>query len=178
MDKPYLTSVHGRKLGIAQEGHLVLTKTGQPGDPQEVFGASVVVTVTSAQLLALNATPQTVLAAQGAGIAIIPRKWAIRHGTGTAYGGIAGGEDLVLKYTDASGAQAAGAIETTGFLDQTTAQIRVAGMAGAALGTPADITPVANAALVIHLLSGEITTGDYPILVKMWYDLIATDFTA
>lgn len=178
MDKPYLTSIHGRKLGIHSDGHLVLTKLGQSGDPQEVFGASTVVTVTAAQVLALNATPITIVPAQGAGIAIIPRKWAVRHATGTAYAGIAAGEDLTLKYTNGSGAQCAGAIETTGFLDQTTAQVRYAGMIAAAAGTPADVTPVANAAVVIHLLTGEITTGDFPIIVKVWWDAFDTAFTA
>lgn len=171
-----LTSLHGRRIGLSAKDELIVNKRDNRGS--EIFGASAFKTVTSAQLLALNATPISIIAAPGAGLAIIPRKWAIRHAGGTAYGGIAAGEDLVLKYTDASGGQCAGAIETTGFLDQTTAQIRLAGMAGAALGTPADITPVANAAVVLHLLTGEITTGNFAINVKVWYDLIQTGFTA
>lgn len=170
-----LTTVHGRRAGLTPSGAFVLNK--EDGS-QEVFGHSVTVTVTSALLLALNATPFTVLAAQGAGQAIIPKRVAIRHGTGTAYAGIAAGEDLVLKYTNGSGAQCSSVIETTGFLDQTTAQIRVAGPPGSTSTTAGDITPVANAAVVLHLLSGEITTGDFDLIVKMWYDVIDTAFPA
>lgn len=171
-----LKSIHGRRLGFGINDELILRSRNER--KAEVLGASKTVVVTSAQLLALNATPITLIAAPGAGLAIVPRKWCARKGAGTAYAGIAAGEDLVLKYTNAAGAQAAGAIETTGFLDQATAQIRVAGMAGAALGTPADITPAANAALVLHLLVGEITTGDTDLYVRVWYDLIDTAFTS
>lgn len=144
-------------------------------------GRTVVKKITSAQLLALNATPVTVIPAPGANLMIKIVSWSVRHGTGTAYSGIASGEDLALKYTNGSGAIAATTIETTGFLDQTTAQIRLANAlagSGAAASTPADLTPVANAAIVIQLLSGEITTGDFDLQVFVEYDIIPTDFTA
>src|SRR6185369_2968707 len=81
------------------------------------------VTVTSAQLLALNATPQTAIAAPGANKAIIPVGIIAYKAAGAAYAGIASGEDLSFKYTNSSGAEIA-QMETTGFLDQTTAQTR------------------------------------------------------
>lgn len=133
---------------------------------------SAITTITSAQLLALNATEQTVVAAPGANLAIVPTRVTIRHAGGTAYAGIAGGEDLVLKYTDDSGAQCSQVIETTGFLDQTTAQIRTAG------GILASVAPVANAPVVLHLLAGEITTGNFDLIVKVDYDIILTNYTA
>lgn len=127
--------------------------------------------VTSAQLLALFATPQTIVAAQGAGVAVIPHRVAIHKPAGTAYAGIAAGEDLVLKYTNAAGAECSMQIETTGFLDQTTVQTRVAYVPAAAFA------PVANAAVVLHLLVGEITTGDSPLHVEVLWDVIRTAFT-
>lgn len=133
--------------------------------------------VTSAQLLALFATPQTIVPAQGAGVAVIPHRVAIHKPAGTAYGGIAAGEDLVLKYTNASGAQCSSVIETTGFLDQTTAQTRYAGMPASTGSTAGDVAPVANAAVVLHLLVGEITTGDSPLHVEVLWDVIRTAFT-
>jgi hypothetical protein len=42
---------------------------------------------------------------------------------------------------------------------------------GAASGV-SDITPVANAALVLHMLTGEITTGDSPLHVRVFYRVV------
>lgn len=138
----------------------------------------VTVTVSTAELLALNATPKQIVAAPGAGLAIVPRLVVIRHAAGTAYAGIAAGEDLVLKYTNGSGAQCSSVIETTGFLDAATAQIRYAGMPASVGSTAGDVTPVANAAVVLHLLSGEITTGDFDLIVRCHYDIISTTYTS
>lgn len=176
MSRTIQTSIHGRRLGLAKDGHIILAP--QAGPHIDLIGASKVVTVSSAQLLALNATPQTILAAPGAGLANIVTRVAIYKPAGTAYGGIAAGEDLVLKYTNGSGAQVCSVIEATGFLDQTTAQTRYAFGPGSTGSTAGDVTPVANAAVVLHLLTGEITTGDSPIYVRVWYDIIATAFTA
>lgn len=164
--RPLLTSLHGRIIGLDSHGNLVGSRYGV-----------AVTTITSAQLKALNATPQEVVPALGANLAAVPTRVTIRHSGGTAYAGIASGEDLVLKYTNGSGQQCSSVIETTGFLDQTTAQIRTATHPASTSTTAGDITPVANAAIVLHLLSGEITTGDFDILVMVHYDIISTAFT-
>lgn len=136
---------------------------------------SVRVTITSAQLLALNATPQTVVAAPGSGRAIIFEGAELYHGTGTAYGGIAAGEDLSFKYTNSSG-QELGVCETTGFLDQTTVQTRYCRPQTGAIsaGTVSSYTPVENAVLVCHLLTGEITTGNMDLKVRVFYRIVPT----
>jgi hypothetical protein len=133
------------------------------------------VTITSAQVLALNATPVTVVAAPGAGFAnIFEGAVAITDG-GTAYAGIAAGEDLSFKYTNGSG-QELGVIETTGWLDQTTAQVRYCRPQTGAIsaGTVSSITPVANAVIVAQFLSGEITTGNYPIKLRIFFRTVPT----
>lgn len=170
-----LTSLHGRKIGLDKDGAVVINKTD---GSQTLLGGSRFATITAAQLLALNATAISVIPAQGAGLAIIPLRAIIYKPAGTAYAGVAVGEDLVLKYTNASGAQCSGAIETTGFLDQATAQTRVVGMPGATGATAGDYAPVANAAVVLHLLTGEITTGNSPLYLRIWYDVVPTVFTA
>jgi hypothetical protein len=170
-----LTSIRGRLFGLAPDGRFVFNRSG---GGQDLLGPSPTVTVSSAQLLALNATPKTLVAAPGAGFAIIPKRVLIYKPAGTAYAGVAAGEDLVLKYTDGSGAQCSSVIETTGFLDQATAQTRVAHAPGSMTTVAGDYTPVANAALVLHLLSGEIITGTSPLYVKVWYDVVQTVFTA
>ena len=163
------TSLHGRRFGIGFDEELVLNNPSTGQQDQLSLWASH--TVTSAELLALNATAQAVIAAPGAGLAIVPVFGLVYKPAGTAYSGIAAGEDLVLKYTDASGAICSSTIETTGFLDQTTAQTRSFFHLD---GSPA---LVANAAGALHLLSGEITTGDSPLYLRINYRIVDMVFT-
>jgi len=130
------------------------------------------VTITSAQLLALNATPITLVAAPGVGFALIFQGMVIQKPAGTAYGGIAIGEDLSVKYTGAAGAEQ-GQCETTGFLDSAADQIRFVKPYHAA-SLVSDITPVANAALVLHLLVGEVITGTSPLNCEVQYTIVDT----
>lgn len=123
-------------------------------------GNRYTVTITSAQLLALNATPITVLPAPGAGKAYVVERVEAYKAAGTAYAGIDAAEDIAIKYTNASGAVCA-TIETTGFLDQATAQTRTVA------GVQTAMTPVANAVLVAHMLNGEITTGTSPLKLRI-----------
>lgn len=134
------------------------------------------VTLTSAQLLALNATPISVLAAPGANKAYIILGVVATKIAGTAYAGIDVNEDITLKYTNGSGATLC-TIETTGFLDQTTAQSRhsypsswTTNAASALLA----ITPVANAAVVAYMTTAEITTGDTDLKLRIYYKVIPT----
>lgn len=157
----------GRQLGLGAEGQLIVNRLD---GVQTIFGLVATATVEAAEVLALNATPIEVIPAPPAGVAIAPYRVAIFKTGGTAYAGIAAGEDLVLKYTDASGAQCSPQIETTGFLDQAAAQTRIVH------GLTTAYSPVVDAAVVLHLLSGEITTGDTPLRVRVWYDLIDTQF--
>jgi hypothetical protein len=124
--------------------------------------------LTSAQILALNATPIQVIAAPGANKAIVLLEAeAYLAYNSAAYAGIAAGEDLALRYTDGSGT-ILGTFETTGFLDQTSSQIRR--ILGAAL------TPVANAPLIAHMTAGEIITGNSPLKLRIRYRIIDTVF--
>jgi hypothetical protein len=60
---------------------------------------------------------------------------------------VAAGDDLALKYTNASGAKVTGDLAGVGFADQTSDQLRlVKGVA---------VTPAINAAIVAHILVGE-----------------------
>lgn len=178
-----LTSIHGSRIGLDVNNNLVLqdpvTGLGNiVATPRRATNLRVFKQITSAQLLALNATPITIVAAAGAGMAIVPSRITIYKPAGTAYAGIATGEDLVLKYTNGSGAQCSSVIETTGFLDQTTAQTRTAISPASTGATAGDITPLANAAVVLHLLTGEITTGDSVLNVEVYYTLLQTVFTS
>jgi len=127
------------------------------------------VEISSAELLALNATPQTILKAPGANKAIVPlgAMFFLDYNS-AAYAGIAAGEDLSFKYTNAAGAEVL-QVEATGFLDQASDQLRYAQPSTSLL------TPVANAAIVLHMLVGEITTGNSPLRVRFYYRVVKTN---
>lgn len=167
-------SLHGREFGLGPNNELIVnhTRKAKPANCEAVVDAIANVTITSAQLLALNATPITVIAAPGAGLFTIVRQWMAYKPAGTAYAGIASGEDISLKYTNGSGANLTPFLECTGFLDQTTAQVRYVGGYASIAGFNGTIIPVANAAVVAHMLTGEITTGDTDLLLRIWYDVL------
>ena len=121
-------------------------------------------TLTSAQILALNATPISVISAPGAGFANIIKRVYATKAAGTAYAGIAAGEDIAFKYTNSSGDIAA-QLEMTGFADSASAT--------QSLAVGIDCLPVANAAIVAHMLSGEITTGDSDFKLRIEYETVA-----
>lgn len=124
--------------------------------------------LTSAQILALNATPVAIVAAPGANMALeFERAELFLDYNSAAYAGIAAGEDLEIRYTDGSGTMVSGC-ETTGFLDQTSDQLRYLYPQSAAATGLFELTPTVNAALVIRLASGEVTTGNSPIYVRTW----------
>lgn len=130
------------------------------------------VVVTSAQVLALNATPVTIIPAPGANLALVFEGAVIHKPAGTAYAGVAAGEDLSVKYTDGAGLEVA-QCEATGFLDQATAETRYVRPHTAATAA-SQLTPTANAALVLHLLVGEIITGDSDLHVRYLYRIVPT----
>ncbi len=151
------------KAAAATTARVKLQAINQDAIPDVV--TSTVVTVSTAELLALYTTPKAFVAAPGAGKAIVPVSATLfLDFNSIAYDGIAGGEDLVFRYTDASGNIAA-TVEATGFLDASADAHREAQFATL-------ITPTANAALVLHMASGNIATGNSPLKVKLRYRVV------
>lgn len=85
-------------------------------DPTTIQYAEVV--VTNAQIKALRATPKTLVAAPGAGklLEFISAVLLLDYGSNAL---TESADNLAVKYTDGSGAIVSGAIEATGFIDQT-----------------------------------------------------------
>lgn len=160
-----------RDVGLdVQDGNMNFIDNKLQVKAQNLYSMAEV-TVTAAQMLALNATPQTIAAAPGAGRALVFAGAALfLDYNSAAYAGIAAGEDLVFRYTDDSGAIAA-TVETTGFLDATADELRHVHPASTAA-----VEPVANSPLVLHLLSGEIITGDSPLKIRMFYHNIQSSW--
>src|SRR5262245_24245850 len=100
---------YGITDGLARAGRFVADR------PDTILDFADV-TLTAAQILALNATPVQLVAAPGANKflefakAILYLKY-----NSAAYAGIAAGEDLAIKYENAAGLQL-GSAETTNFL--------------------------------------------------------------
>lgn len=153
------------KSGSAGDVIPILLHAAGDSDAAPLYYADV--TVTSAQLLALNATPKQLVAAPGSGLMLVPELAILfLDYNSTAYDGIAAGEDLTLRYTNASGALVA-TVETDPFLAATADAVRVVWPT-----TAAALIPVANAALVLHLSTGEIATGNSPLKVRVYYRVL------
>lgn len=166
-----LKYVGGVALESGVDGDLVPVRI-QP----TVIGADGVsettVTVSTGELLALNAAPKTLVPAPGAGKLLVlegaQRFWLDYNSV--AYAGIAAGEDLAVRYTDGAGAIVA-QVEAIGFLDQANDEHRIVyPLADAAK------EQVVNAALVLHMLAGEIITGNSPLKVRVRYRSVDLEF--
>jgi hypothetical protein len=148
----------------------------QLAGPAKTFVAQRrVIEIPSAQVVALFATPITIVPAPGAGLflELVEALWEHRPAAiPVAYAGIAAGEDLVIRYTNASGQIASEVQETTGWLDQTVGATKIVGPRPEVAGTLGVYT--VNAALVAHILTGEITTGTGSIWVEVWYRIRPT----
>lgn len=123
-------------------------------------------TLSTAQILALNATPQTVVTAPGAGkcIVFVGAELFLDYNS-AAYAGVAAGEDLAFKVADSSGSTVA-TVEATGFIDQTADGLRYVHPSTTAY------TLQANQPLVIHMLTGEVITGNSPIYVRTFFRVV------
>lgn len=137
--------------------------------------ASSTVTVTSAELLALAATPKTIVAAPGADkVARFRGIESFLDFNTTAYTITNAGDDLSVRYTNGAGAIVSQTIQAQGFLDAT----EDAYMQGEAIiQQVGDLADFANQALVLdNIGAAEYTLGDSPIIVVVHYDIISVPF--
>ncbi len=173
--------IFGNQLGLNHAGELVSNPyPNLTGYSEEVLMNPMGLqktSITSAQLLALNATPITIVAAAPTGFVTVFMGMGLYKPAGTAYAGIAATEDLAAKYTDGSGQQVSAYVEPVGFLDQTTAQIRWVGpIASIGTTTAGDVTPL-GAVIVLQMLVGEITTGTGGLIVWAYFRRLPTVLT-
>jgi hypothetical protein len=127
------------------------------------YNQKATVTLTNAQVLALRATPITLVAAPGAGKANIFERVVIEFDRTGAYTETT--DNMAVKYTDGSGVVVSETIESTGFVDASADAVITARSAASPLVT-------ANAALVLHNTGdGEFGSGNAANVwrVTTWY---------
>jgi hypothetical protein len=129
----------------------------------ERFVQKATVSLTNAQVLALRATPITLVAAPGAGKANLFERVTIEFDYTGAY--TESTDNMAVKYTNGSGVAVSDTIESTGFVDASADAVITAGAAASPLVT-------ANAALVLHNTGdGEFGGGNAANVwrVTTWY---------
>jgi hypothetical protein len=127
---------------------------------------NAVVTITSAQLLALHTTPISVIAAPGAGLAIDVVSCVLTYHYNTTAYTINGSTNLTLNFTNASGAAITTTLATTGLIDQT-ANVSIDFKA-----VTTNVTMVVNAAVVFCLAAANPTLGDGTLVLNVLYRIV------
>jgi len=130
----------------------------------------VLVTVPTASVLTLRATPYELVAAPGAGkLNVFEGAMIQLDYAGTAYTESA--DNMAIVYTDASGVVVSTAIEATGLLDATAdTMVRALPVLDAIVANSAS----ENKALVLdNTGDGEYATGTSPFIITTWYSVLA-----
>lgn len=131
------------------------------------------VTISSAEMLALRATPKTLVAAPGAGkvIEFLGAVLLLDYNS-AAY--VETSDNMAIKFENGSGVAVSDAIEATGFVTATADTMTNAVPVKDAIVAK---TGCENKALVLHNTGdGEYTTGDSPVRVKVMYVVHQTGF--
>jgi hypothetical protein len=124
------------------------------------------ISLTAAQAKALRASPQTLVPAPGAGLALQLIGGTVIYDYAAVFTETA--DNLVVRYTNGTGAVASSVIETTGFIDQTADQVRPVVAAN-------DAAIAVNAPLVLHNNGdGEFGGTGSPIRLVVQYAVVRT----
>lgn len=125
------------------------------------------VAVTAAEMLALATTAKTLVAAPGAGYALEFLSAVFIFDYAAVFV-VAGGDDLVVRFTNGSGTIVSLTLETTGILDTAADAISTIKQ----LAT--DVALTANAALVLDNIGSNYSGTGSPCRVKVAYRVHAT----
>lgn len=119
------------------------------------------VLIETADVRALDTTPQELIASPGSNNAVVILQGIVVKPWSTAFSGIASGEDLTIQYTTSTPTVIA-TVETTGFLDNSYGSQR--------MFYPTSANIVSNQSIEIAN-SGPITAGSNLIVVLLYYTI-------
>jgi len=153
MSNSYAMSLESPRIPHLSKGELADLRDDVDDAFERAEVATVKVTMTAAEIKALAAAPKELVAAPGANKILELIGLTLRLKAGSEVLAAGAGDDLTVKYTDDSGVAATGAIETTGFIDQS-GDMNLTVVPIAALGTDAQLV---NQALVLDNIGVEIT---------------------
>jgi hypothetical protein len=145
----------------------IVSRSQSGGGGAQVLAASSPVTVSSAEILALDTVPKQLVAAAGAGTVQVPLGAALRYkATATPY--VTGGAFLFIA-TAANSTLTDPVFQaiSTGLLDQTADAFGANSVAGAA-GAGAPLTQFANSPLVLTS-NGPLTGGTGTLVCVVYY---------
>lgn len=140
-------------------------------DPTVINFAEV--TVTSAQVKALKATPISLVAAPGANLAAVPVAINLVANYGGTNAFTESADDLSICYATTPASNEIKEIESTGLIDQTNDEWRYITFEHAET-----FIPVENDGIVLTNLDDEIAGnagGDNTLLVRLYYRIVPTD---
>ena len=167
------TSVHGARFGLSKDNELIFNQANV-AQVNAILTPKhhVMIELTAVQMRTGFSVPFELVPAPGTGFVLLVSELRVSKAAGTAFGGIAAGEDLIVVYSAGTDPVCTG-METTGFLDSTTDEMRITRAIDPTLGF--DLTAEEDTALDYELLIGDITLGS-PVVFDIYYDLI--DLTA
>jgi hypothetical protein len=169
--QPAASAVSIGTIYFSSDEGLIERSTGSAWESFSPNIETAEVAITSPQLLALRATPKTLVAAPGAGYVLeFVGAVLLLDATATAY--VESSANLAVRYTGTSGAKVSDEIEATGFIDQTADTLT---KARPKLDPIVAKSGCENQLLCLHNIgAGEYTTGTGVMRVKISYRTHAT----
>jgi hypothetical protein len=167
----------------AETGAVVIESTGGTVAITKPSGSTInlevanpilktIVTLTSAQILALAATPVQLIASPGAGKFISVFGLVANYTAGTTPYTVGESEALSIEHGSTAGSEFL--IQTTGFLDQAASQIDpISTVFGSAEATPLPVADMDNQNLRVNGAGSTITLGNGTLTFIIYYTIEA-----
>ena len=167
------TEVHGRRFGLSKANDIIFNQANVlQQDAVLMPQHHVMIELTVAEMRAGNTTAVELVEAPGAGFVLLVSEVRVSKAAGTAFATIDAAADITIVYSGDADPVVTD-IETTGFLDSTTDEVRITRGTDPALGF--DLTALANTAIDYELLDSDITLGSV-VVFDIYYEVI--DLTA